>query len=145
MNAKSLNAETALESARLHGNSPIVDLLVKAGAKGERPATAALTFRQKNTDRDAVMRALPLIQQADLNFTKKSGCVSCHNEALTDLAISTARRNGFHVDEQMAKAEVTSVTAFYGDWRERLLQGMAPGGLRAVLQWASTPSNIPRT
>jgi len=114
-----------------------VDLLLKAGAKGEPAATAAMELtklRKPNTAHDAVVRALPLIQQADLSFTKKSGCVSCHNEALTDLAISTARRSGFRVDEQMAKAEVNSVAAFYGDWRERLLQGMAPGGPAYILE-----------
>jgi hypothetical protein len=81
-----------------------------------------------------VQRALPLLQKADLNFTRKSGCVSCHNEALTDMAIAAARLKGFAIDEPMAKQEVTAVASFYGEWRERLLQGMAPGGPAYILQ-----------
>ena len=134
VNAKSLNGESALKSARLHGDSPVVDLLIKAGATDDPLPIEALKFRKTNTPREAVQRALPLIQNADLNFTKKSGCVSCHNEALSDRAISTARKNGFRVDEQIAKAEVKSVTTFFNDWRDRLLQGLAPGGPAYILE-----------
>jgi ankyrin repeat protein len=134
VNAKSVDGHTALDAARLHGNSPIVDLLIKSGAKSTPEPTVALAFQKGNTIRDAVTRALPLLQKADLNFTQKSGCVSCHNEALTDMAISAARGSGFHIDEPLAKQEVKAVASFFGEWRERLLQGMAPGGPAYILE-----------
>ncbi len=134
LNAKSTDGITALDSAKLHGHTPIVDLLEKAGAASHPVASPALTFQQNNTVSAAVQRALPLIQKADLNFTRKSGCVSCHNEALTDMAISLARSKGFRVDEQMAKQEVKAVVSFFGEWRERMLQGVAPGGPAYILQ-----------
>ena len=134
VNAEAHDGMTALASAYLHGNSPIVDLLIAKGAKGRPAALPALTFRKDNTIHEAVQRALPPLQKADLNFTQKSGCVSCHNEALTDMAISTARRSGFHIDEPMAKQEVKAVASFFNEWRERLLQGMAPGGPAYILQ-----------
>jgi ankyrin repeat protein len=134
VNAKANDGMTALDSAWLHGHSPIVDLLIASGAKGQERGAPMLTFRKTNTPQAAVRDALPLLQKADLNFTKKSGCVSCHNEALTDMALSTARKAGFHIDEPMAKQEVAAVATFYGEWRERLLQGMAPGGPAYILQ-----------
>jgi ankyrin repeat protein len=138
VNAKAVDGMTALDSAWLHSlsgkPSPIVELLIAAGAKGQPPVAPNLTFRRNNTIPAAVQLALPPLQRADLNFTRKSGCVSCHNEALTDMAISTARRSGFHIDEPMAKQEVAAVASFFGEWRERLLQGMAPGGPAYILQ-----------
>ena len=133
VNAKANDGLTALDSAWLHGHSPIVDLLVASGAQGSAPSLPVLNFRKTNTPSAAVRDALPLLQKADLNFTRKSGCVSCHNEALTDMAISSARKAGFEIDEPMAKQEVKAVASFYGEWRERLLQGMAPGGPAYIL------------
>ncbi|MDP9169451.1 MAG: hypothetical protein M3N54_02430, partial [Acidobacteriota bacterium] len=110
------------------------DYLVKAGATADAPAPVELAFVKNNTAMAAVNRALPLIQKADLNFTQKSGCVSCHNEALTDMALAAARTGGFHIDEAMEAKEVKAVATFFGEWRERLLQGMAPGGPAYTLE-----------
>jgi ankyrin repeat protein len=134
VNAKSHEGETALASARLHGNTPIVDFLIASGAKGTAPSPSTLRFLPNNTAADAVRRALPLMQKADLSFTQKSGCVSCHNEGLTGMALAAARTAGFHTDEPMEAKEVKAVASFFGDWRERLLQGMAPGGPAYTLE-----------
>jgi hypothetical protein len=37
-------------------------------------------------------------------------------------------RTYFTVDEKLAALETKYVSEFFGSWRERLLQGMAPGG-----------------
>ncbi|MEP6715985.1 MAG: ankyrin repeat domain-containing protein [Terriglobia bacterium] len=134
VNAKSHEGESALRSARLHGNSPVVKFLIASGATGPAPEVEALRFIEKNSAATAVRRALPIMQRADLNFTQKSGCVSCHNEALTGMALATARTAGFRADEAMEAKAVKAVVSFYGDWRERLLQGVPPGGPAYVLQ-----------
>ena len=112
VNAKNIYGETPLYLAKLHGNTPIVDLLLKSGAKPEAITYPPLKFQKTNTIQSAVQRAIPLLQQADINFLKQSGCVSCHNEALTGMTLSTVRQAGFKVDEQMAKQEVTGVVQF---------------------------------
>ncbi len=124
----------ALALARLHGNSPIVDYLLAKGATAPQPAAPALRFIANNTAPAAIARALPLMQKADLAFTQKSGCVSCHNEALTGMALASARTAGIPVDEPLAAKELASVTTFLNDWRERLRQGVAPGGPAYMLQ-----------
>lgn len=133
VNARNGAGLTALDSARLHGNTPVVDRLIAAGATGEQAAAPAVKYARDNTVQQAVQKAVPLIQRADLGFTQKSGCISCHNEALTDLAMSAARNHGFRVDEEMATLQVKRVAAFLDDWRERLLQGAAPGGVAYTL------------
>ena len=78
--------------------------------------------------RAAVERALPLLQRADVMFLKKSGCVSCHNNAVTMLAVSTARSHGVRVDEDTAQSQVDAVATYLESWRERASLGTgAPG------------------
>ena len=135
VNARNYEGFSALDAARLHGETPIVALLTRAGAKSEVPVAKPVDWRGSNTTIAlAVNRALPLLQKADLSFTRKSGCVSCHNEALTNMAVATARKNGFRIDEPMARLELGAVTSFFNEWRERLLEGVAPGGPAYTLQ-----------
>ena len=129
LNAKNLDGETVLDLARLRGQTPIVELLVEAGAKGAPLASQPLKFVEgKNTILTAVERSLPIVQKADVNFMQKAGCFSCHNEGLAAMAVGTARRMGFAVDPKLAALETKQVSEFFGSWRERLLQGIAPGG-----------------
>jgi ankyrin repeat protein len=129
VNAKNNYGHSPLYLAVQHGNTPIVDLLLKSGAKPETIAYPELKFQKGNTIQSAVERAVPRLQQADINFLRQSGCVSCHNEALTQMTLSTVRQAGFKVNEDMAKQEVSGVAQFFELWRDRLYQGNAPGGV----------------
>lgn len=129
VNTKNMDGDSVLDRAKLHGESPIVVLLVKSGAKPGAETSPALKFQKGNTIRAAVQRSLPIIQRADITFMQKSGCVSCHNESLPAMTISVARKNGFKVDEDMASREMKAVVSFEDQWRDRLLQGVAPGGV----------------
>ncbi len=126
INTKNMAGETALDLARLRGNTPIVDLLLKNGANGTDPAPPVFRFAQGNTIEAAVQRSLPIIQKADVNFMEKAGCFTCHNEGLAEMAVGTARQKGFVVDEKLAAQATKNVAGFFGVWRERLLQGIAP-------------------
>jgi ankyrin repeat protein len=129
VNAKNIYGNTPLYLAKLHGDTPIVDLLLKSGARPEPIDDPALKFQKANTIQSAVERAIPRLQRADISFLQQSGCVSCHNEALTDMTLSTVRSAGLKVDEQMAAKEVSGVAQFFELWRDRLYQGNAPGGV----------------
>lgn len=76
VNAKSPAGETALGMARLRGDTPITRLLIRAGAR-DVPAHDANPshFAPAASPRAAVERSLPLLQQTDVTFLKKSGCV----------------------------------------------------------------------
>jgi ankyrin repeat protein len=128
VNAKTEDGWTPLYLAKLHGNTPLVDLLAKSGARSEDDPAPTLQVARGNNIVAAVERSLPPIQRADLAFTKKSGCTSCHNEGLAQMTLGVVRRAGFHVDERMAANEVKAVETFWEEWNDRLLQGVAPGG-----------------
>ena len=125
---------TALDFARRLGNTPMVDLLMKAGAKGGS-ASAEPVPRPKPADslRAAIARSMPLVQQSDVTFVKKSGCVSCHNNNLTAMAVAAVRRNGIPLDEQTARKQLQVIASYMETWRERLLQGIGiPGNQDTV-------------
>ena len=72
----------------------------------------------------AVERSLPLIQKSDVAFMQKIGCVSCHQNSVAALAVSTARANGYKVDEALASRQMKATAAYIDSWRDRSFQGL---------------------
>ena len=114
---------TVLDIARLHGDTPIVQFLVKAGAKGSPAPAPALKPRRDNTISSAIQGSIPLLQRADANFVPKAACVSCHNNSLAAVATSLARKNGFTVDEKTAAQQVKANVFGLEKLRDYLHQG----------------------
>jgi hypothetical protein len=109
LNAKSPRGETALDFARRHGNTPVVDLLVKAGATVGNPSVEqAPQPAPVDSVRTAVARSIPLLQRADVVFRQKSGCVSCHHNSLTAMTVAAARSKGMPVDDSVALQQLNS-------------------------------------
>jgi len=138
VNAKSASGQTALDIAKLRGHTPSVDLLVRSGARGAAAISPVLKLQRGNTIQGAVQRSLPLLQRTDLRFVQKAGCVSCHNESLTAMTVSRARRHGFPVDEPMAAQQVQANVSAIHDQLERIRQGISvplvgPGILSYIL------------
>ena len=114
---------TALDIAKLHGQTPIVDYLVKSGAKATDPVAETPKPRTENTIRGAIQASLPLIQKADATFIPKAACVSCHNNSFAALAVSAARKSGFQVDDQTAAQQVKANVFGLEKLRDYLHQG----------------------
>jgi ankyrin repeat protein len=114
---------TVLDIAQLNGNTPIVDLLVKSGAKASPESPVTLQPRHDNTVRSAVQDSLPLLQRADFNFSKNAGCISCHNNSMEAMAVSLARKRGFRIDEQTASGQVRVNVEQLASLRDKMHQG----------------------
>ena len=120
---------SVLDIARLHGETPIVEYLVKAGAKSTERAQEGLKARGANTIAHAITASLPLIQKADAEFMPKAACASCHNNSFAALAVSAARRNGLPVDEVTAAQQVRANVFGLEKLRDYLHQGfLSPVG-----------------
>jgi ankyrin repeat protein len=129
VNVKSVNGETAIDMARRHGETPIVDLLTAAGAKkASAPNQSALKPKPADSMQEAVERSIPLLQRSDVAFFQRSGCISCHNNTLTAMTIATARKRGFPVNEEIARKQLKTIAAYIDDWRDRALQGVGIPG-----------------
>jgi ankyrin repeat protein len=112
-----------LDIAKLHGETPIVELLVKSGAKGTAPKPPVLRPRKENSIQSAIQGSLPLLQQADANFVPKAACVSCHNNSLAAMAVASARKSGFQVDEKTAAQQVKANVFGLEKLRDYMHQG----------------------
>jgi hypothetical protein len=136
VNAKNPEGKTALDFAKMRGATPIVDMLVKANAKaGATTIYSPPDPKPATSLRAALERSIPLLQKTDSIFMQKAGCVSCHNNTLTAVTVSTARRNGVRVDEQIARGQVKKIAPYIESWRERALQGIGIPGESATVAW----------
>jgi hypothetical protein len=113
---------TVLDIAKLHGDTPITDLLVKSGAKSSTVRPPVLKARMENTIQNAVLGSLPLLQRADANFMPKAACVSCHNNSLAAMTVAAARNKGFQVDEKTAAQQVKANAFGLEKLRDRMYQ-----------------------
>jgi len=127
VNERTAAGQTAIGLARRHGDTPIVKLLIEAGAKDE-PLPPAPMPSPAASARDAIERALPLLQQSDVTFLKKSGCVSCHNNSLTAMTVTAARRKNVRVDDAITTDQRQRITRYLESWRDRTLQGVGIPG-----------------
>jgi ankyrin repeat protein len=123
--------DQALMLAKRQGDTPVVAALKAAGAKdADPPAKPELQPARGRTARAAVERSLPLLQHSDVVFLRKAGCVSCHNNSLTQMTLTAARKNGFDVDEASLKSQLDTIRVYLETWRERSLQDIGiPGGI----------------
>jgi ankyrin repeat protein len=132
VNVRSKKGETALGFALRNGDTPVVALLREAGATAE-PLPPPPVPSPARSAREALDRAVPLLQKSDVTFLRKAGCVSCHNNSLTAMTLAVSRKAGVRVDGAVARAQEDKVVAYLESWRERALQGMGiPGDADTV-------------
>ncbi|HEY6346965.1 MAG TPA: ankyrin repeat domain-containing protein [Bryobacteraceae bacterium] len=124
--------DSALALAKRQGNTPVVAALQSAGAKEIDPLAKPGQIQPAvaRSARTAVAKSLPLLQHADVVFLRKAGCVSCHNNSLTEMTLAVARKKGFSVDEAAALSQLNTIRAYLETWRDRSLQDIGiPGGV----------------
>ena len=134
VNATTPEGRTALDFARQRGQTPLVELLTKAGATaGSETSGRVLKPSPASTVREALARSIPLLQRADVTFFEKTSCVSCHHNSLTAMTVVKARKHGIEVDNQIAQRQLKNVASYIENWRERALQGMGiPGESNSI-------------
>jgi hypothetical protein len=137
VNAVTSDGRTALRLAKRRNNKTILDLLLKAGAK-EEPGMPAVTTvfataaKKTNSVSSAILKSLPLLQKSDAAFVRGSGCGSCHNNSLTAMTVSTARKAGIAVNESTARGQLEWMANYAELFRETALRGSFNGGPDAV-------------
>lgn len=146
-NAADRNGSTPLMWA-VYGESPdltIVDELLKLGADPNavnKSGESALTWASRRGDmrtverlkaagasdaaaiRESVEKAVALLQKSGPQFTKVSGCVSCHHQSLAQMAYGAARSRGYHVDQAVSDQQVEAVMNLFRPIREQMEKGV---------------------
>jgi ankyrin repeat protein len=59
---------------------------------------------QPTQARNAISKALPMLQRSAATFVAKRSCVSCHHNTLTILTLDSAIEHGFKIDEAVLRA-----------------------------------------
>jgi ankyrin repeat protein len=131
VNAVSVDGMNALDFAKRLGRAPIVDVLVRAGAKPhftEEPMK--LEYVRGNDARAAVARSIPLLQRSAATFYEKGGCVACHHNLLGLMTVNTLKQRGLPFDEQLNASELRVLAEDMASTRDQAMQGIVvPGGL----------------
>jgi hypothetical protein len=127
VNAQTADGQTALSRAQSKGNSPVVDVLLRAGANDFQPMSATPDIAGHNslpTVNMAVERSLALLLNSSAVWYNNRACVSCHNQTLPATAVALAKERGFQVDERSAAEQSAKTAGRLAETREPLLQMM---------------------
>jgi ankyrin repeat protein len=115
VHAQDAQGHTALDWALRRGDTPIVQLLRRAGATASS-SSSSITERPRvsnNTDFESIPRAvaasLPLLQTSGHVYRDKRHCITCHQHSLVAMAVGAARQRGLVVDEELAAQARTDV------------------------------------
>jgi ankyrin repeat protein len=117
----------ALATARGHKESA---LLLREPAVV--PALAAANGAQR-TPKQAAQSSLKAIQRSVVEFTKRTGCVSCHHEGLSRMATGAAREHGFAIDPALTRAQFQRIQGMVGATRALHQQALkSPEAMKQV-------------
>ena len=123
VNLKSKDNETARDWALKFGRPEILRLLGGEVSSSKmallRPAAVA-----NNELAAAVARAAALLQATSAEFFKQTGCVGCHHQNLSVIAISSAVAKGLTIDNKAATEQRAIAKGELLRSREAVLQGV---------------------
>ena len=116
--------QTALDWARKNGGAAGIRAL--NGRTAEKPVAMAPSSPVEL--RPAVERGIALMEKTSAKFLVEGGCVSCHAQNVTDIAVNIARTHGARVDEKALAERKGSVKGFLGPAAPALLERADPPG-----------------
>jgi ankyrin repeat protein len=118
-----------LDLARLQGDTPLVRVLLKSGARESSALDEPMhQAKPARSVRAAIERSLPLLDRADIAFIEKAGCISCHNNTLTPTARAAVRKARIPVNEQVASSQLKKIVEILAGNRDRALQALGLPG-----------------
>jgi len=132
---QSKTGETALDWARKYGSPAILKLLGEE-SKAVTPAKKSELAAIPNAAdfRSMIQTSVGLLQKSSKETTTNGGCVNCHHQVLTGLALAAAHEKSIPIDEPAAteqwKAMSTGLRARENGFVQRLDSG---GGLDSTL------------
>lgn len=134
---KSKDGETALDWAMKYQNPEIL-----AALGSSRPKPAAIrdpNLPGKDSGRNiqaAVAKSVALMQRTSAGFQDSGGCLSCHAQHFTGLAVQAARANGVKTDATLEAGQARATSALRGALEQTLFQVVDPTAGVDALQFS---------
>ena len=76
----------------------------------------------------AASQSIALMQRSSAEFFRQSGCVACHHQPATAMALASARQAGLKIDEPAAHEMGEALRLGWGVSMDDMLQGIHRGG-----------------
>jgi Ankyrin repeats (3 copies)/Squalene-hopene cyclase C-terminal domain len=126
--------ESSIDWAKKFGSPEILKLLSIDRAQSTAAVLRPSAEHKSENAREAAEKSLTLLQQTSGSFFREGGCVACHAQNLTGMAVSVARANGARIDETAAAEQLKTVKLQFASADQILLQRMdTPGGVDLVM------------
>lgn len=101
----------------------LASVSLPASATADEPPLSAEVLKP------AVQKILPLLEKGAAGSMKeRPRCFTCHNQGLPLMALTTAKRHGFAVDEELLKKQGEFIAGFLERNRPAFLNGKGTGG-----------------
>ena len=126
-NLKSKDGESAVDWAKKFNDPLVLDAL---GVEHKEVAAVVVPASDSKlaSPKEAAAKSIALLQHSSGAFFQQGGCVSCHAQNLTGLAIAVARSHGIKVDEATSASQVKAVKLQWSAFEQVLMQRMDPPG-----------------
>ncbi|MEP7363216.1 MAG: ankyrin repeat domain-containing protein [Acidobacteriota bacterium] len=128
VNAKDNGGESVMDWARKNTNPQMAKMLEAAGAKTAMSPSVAPKAGQPVALRAAVMRSVQLMEKSNPTFFKEGGCVSCHHQVPSAMAVRAAREAGLDYDKAAEAEQAKISTALTIPFGGAMMQGVEIGG-----------------
>jgi ankyrin repeat protein len=126
---KSASNETAIDWAKKYRNTSVGQALGLTFDDSGAAPVKPIGNHQAPELKEALAKSIGLLQSVSANFMKTGGCVSCHAQNLTGMAVQAARLNRVKVDETVSVGQAKSVGLSWSGFEQPFLQRMdSPGG-----------------
>jgi ankyrin repeat protein len=140
---KSKAGEDAADWAKKFGSPTVLAALglTPVPSKSER----ALEVDYKRPDLSAaVQKSLDLVQKSSSSFLVEGGCVSCHAQNITSLAVSMAAAKGIRIDDTAAAGRAKATAFGWAGFEQPMLQRQDPPGAADTIMYALLAMNADR-
>jgi ankyrin repeat protein len=117
---KGVDGQTALDWAKKFGHPKILAML--GGQISETKSNVRPAANPTVDVRQAIAKAVPLLQTTAKEYFKMSGCAGCHHQHVIGMAVPAAARAGVVVDEAFSRDQLQVLKAELMQSREALLQ-----------------------
>jgi hypothetical protein len=121
------DGETLADWVRKYRNPETQGLLrIFPGKPGELVDPEPPTKRELDSPATAVQKSVSLLQQANGGFLAAGGCMSCHGQHLTGMAVRAAKDHGVLVDQPLEASQSKANLSLRGALEQKLLQLIDP-------------------
>lgn len=115
--AKDARGDTALDWARFRGDAQMIQMLGGAPKHGE---VYHVAHGPLPPVREAVQRAMRLLETAGPEFFKKNACISCHNQSIPQMASGYVRPKEIALDSKVTALQIQAVLGVWSGVRKEM-------------------------